>query len=63
MIDEPMTVEKYAKRHGVPRSTVKGWARDGTLETDRSVRPMVINPGQKTPYKDPDIHKWRYQWK
>ena len=62
-IDKSMTVEEYAKRYGVPCSTVKGWIRDGTLETNRDVKPMLIKPGQKVPYKDPDIHRWRYQWK
>jgi hypothetical protein len=61
--DEPMTLLVYARLHGIPYSTVKGWARDGTLDVDRGVRPMLVKPGQKTPEKDPNIHKWRYQWR
>lgn len=61
--EEAMTLRRYAHAHGVPYSTVKTWARNGTLAVDRSVRPMRVYPGQKEPEKDPDIHKWRYQWR
>lgn len=63
MNNEQMTVSEYSVCYDVPRSTVKGWIRRGLLKADKSRRPMLIAEGQTVPQKDPDIHRWRYQWK
>lgn len=58
-----LTMEQYCLKYDVPRSTVRYWIQQGVLEVRKDVRPMLIPDGQGIPYKDPDIHKFRYQWK
>ena len=57
-----LTVEEFSMKYDVPKSTVKQWVKDGTLDAMKSVRPMLIPDDQGVPVKDPEIHGWRYQW-
>ena len=58
-----LTVAEYSEKYGVPKTTVKSWIRSGKLKARKNLRPMLIEDDQLVPYKDPDIHAWRYQWK
>ena len=58
-----LTVKQWAEKHGVPRETVRNWICAGVLECRTDIRPMLIPDDQGTPYKDPDKHKFRYQWR
>lgn len=58
-----LTVTEYSLTHDIPRSTLKDWIREGKLEANRTVRPMLIPDDQPVPKKDPAIHKWRYQFR
>jgi hypothetical protein len=58
-----LTIREYCEEHGVTRTTVQHWIRTGKLQAVTFKRPYLIPDGQPVPYKDPLVHKWRYQWK
>ena len=57
-----LTLAEWAKKHDVPKRTAYEWVKSGKLEAMRWKYPMLIPDDQPVPKKDPDIHKWRYQF-
>ena len=58
-----LTISQYSRKYSVPNRTVRDWVNKGILEAMKCQRPILIPDDQPVPHKDPDIHKWRYQWK
>lgn len=58
-----LTISQYSRKYGVPNRTVRDWVNKGILEAMKCQRPILIPDDQPIPRKDPDIHRWRYQWK
>ena len=58
-----LTIKQYCEKYGISRTTVQHWIRHGKIEAVTWKRPYMIPEDQPIPYKDPSIHKWRYQWK
>lgn len=56
-----LKVDEYSEKYGVPKSTVKKWIRDKTLDARTDIRPMLIPDDQPVPVKEGN--SWRYTWK
>ena len=60
-----ITLVEWCQINDVPDSTARSWIKNGTIEvlSLNGKRPVLIREDHPVPYKDPDIHQWRYQWK
>ena len=57
-----LTIKQYCKKYDIPRTTVQGWIKDGTLEAIHIKRPYLIPDDQPIPVKDDGYYNgWRYR--
>ena len=57
-----LTIKGYSEKYGVPRTTVQGWIKDGTLQCMKFKRPYLIPDDQPVPRKEPGyFNNWRWK--
>lgn len=57
-----ITVREYCRKYDIPHVTIYYWAKKGKIKLDRTTYPARILDDGNPPRKNPDFHRWQYQF-